>query len=1375
MQSLIRQAAATLAFLSSVLAPMPAFADSTRVAPFRAYSVADGLSQSEVYDIAQDRAGYLWFTTRRGLNRFDGRDFEHLTIANGLMTNNLTAIAVAPDDSLWIGDGSGGVSVVRAGRVVRSLPPLADARSLISDILVRDGDVLAVALDLGLVRLNYQSDDTKLLRSDGFKPRQIVSVDGDLWSAGSSGLHRVELDSEFEVALESPDIRAIYAAGETLWVAGEDGRVGTWEDGEFRSVAEVSTSRPINQIEVAQDGTIWISSSAELFKIEPAADGGYSDSVAVRQHDTFQDVVNLFVDREQTLWLSSEGGLVRAFDDRFAHHSLRRDSDPVVVWGIAEDRTGSFWFATQTALLRESGGALEEIGPANGVPYGIVRDVVVGAEGDIWAGVRGEGLYRVDPNGGTGALVPGTEGLEILDLVVAADGALWFGTLTAGVYRFSVSDSNLQHYASPKGAPVYALTTGEDGSVWFGADEVGLVRLEVDLAGASSQEVFAEDEGLEREQFNQIHWRAEDEIWVAMEEGAVYRFDRERFENVAAGRPFADQSVYLMELLDDGSIVVGSEEGLYQFRTDDDRTVHYGELTGYLGIEASVHATAFDSEGFLWLGTIDGVSRMDVRRPMPPSTVLTPQVGRLETLTDGNRVIDGAAVEARQRGVRVEYAAVSLTFPDNVQFSYKLAGLDTAWSSPTTSRTVTYSNIPPGNYEFQVRARLPGFAWHSASAPRRFTMRPFFWQHPLTIVAAAIVTLVGIMLLVTSRTRRERKINETLRSQVAKRTASIQRAKEKLQESNEKLSEEIEERRKSDKARVEVEARFHRAFKHAPIGLGLLDREGRLFDANPALAKMLWPTLDEVPLAKFEDSLEGDDRGLFAEMFSRSIDPLVEHEEGKFTFVSSAGNVINAQITLSTVLNDDGEYLYSIMQVLDVTESLKLTDKLEYQAMYDELTGLLNRRAFEAELTRAWEFGKEADTKSFMMYMDLDQFKVVNDTSGHAAGDALLKQVSKVLLDSVRANDAVGRLGGDEFAIVLWKCPIDVAERIAESIRSGIESMRFHWDQETYRIGVSIGGVPVDSRMGDTGELQQLADAACYAAKEAGRNRVHIISRDQDTATLHRGQVRWVQRLRDAMDNNRFAIYGQVMQPVDTAIVEPERFEILLRLRDPKTRKLIPPGAFLPAAERYGLSLELDEWVVRSLFNALFVYQSFRAEHCCYWINLSGSSIGNERFAAFLKDMVSRSPLPPGTINFEITERAVIRNIGEAGKLMSELREMGCKFTLDDFGSGLSSFGYLKKLPVDYLKIEGSLVRDILVDDTNRIIVKSIIDIAHTLDIQTVCEHVENEEMLDTVRALGTDYVQGFRVGEPFVLAPSFPGTTDAAASASGSFRQQAG
>jgi EAL domain-containing protein (putative c-di-GMP-specific phosphodiesterase class I) len=218
----------------------------------------------------------------------------------------------------------------------------------------------------------------------------------------------------------------------------------------------------------------------------------------------------------------------------------------------------------------------------------------------------------------------------------------------------------------------------------------------------------------------------------------------------------------------------------------------------------------------------------------------------------------------------------------------------------------------------------------------------------------------------------------------------------------------------------------------------------------------------------------------------------------------------------------------------------------------------------------------------------------------------------------------------------------------------------------------------------------------------------------------------------------------------------------LLRLRDPETRRLIPPGAFLPAAERYGLSIELDKWVVASLLNALFIHRSFHAEDRCYWINLSGASIGDQRFAAFLTDAIQKSPLPPGTINFEITETAVIRSITEAGILMTSLREMGCKFALDDFGSGLSSFGYLKKLPVDHLKIDGMFIRGLLRDKTDRIFVKSIIDIAHTLNIKTTAEFIENEKLLDVVRELGADYAQGFAVGRPFVLAPQFPGVESA-------------
>jgi len=265
-----------------------------------------------------------------------------------------------------------------------------------------------------------------------------------------------------------------------------------------------------------------------------------------------------------------------------------------------------------------------------------------------------------------------------------------------------------------------------------------------------------------------------------------------------------------------------------------------------------------------------------------------------------------------------------------------------------------------------------------------------------------------------------------------------------------------------------------------------------------------------------------------------------------------------------------------------------------------------------------------------------------------------------------------------------------------------------------------------------------------------------------------------VQRLREAMDNNRFAIYAQMIRPLAENIQEPERLEVLLRLRDPESRRLIPPGAFLPAAERYGLSIELDKWVVSSLLDALFIHQSFQADERSYWINLSGTSISDKRFAEFLMQAIERSPLPPGTINFEITETAVIRNVAEAGSLMTQLRGMGCKFALDDFGSGLSSFGYLKKLPVDYLKIDGIFIRDLLRDRTDKIFVKSIIDIAHTLEIKTIVEFVENDELLEVVTELGADYAQGFVIGRPFVLAPKFPRSANSA-SATGTVQSKAG
>ncbi|MEM7432305.1 MAG: EAL domain-containing protein [Pseudomonadota bacterium] len=569
--------------------------------------------------------------------------------------------------------------------------------------------------------------------------------------------------------------------------------------------------------------------------------------------------------------------------------------------------------------------------------------------------------------------------------------------------------------------------------------------------------------------------------------------------------------------------------------------------------------------------------------------------------------------------------------------------------------------------------------------------------------------------------------------------------------------------------------RFRAAFADAPIGSCLLDADGIALEANRVLLDLFWPDSARAPAVDFSDVIVDQDRENFARGIKRLVNPRYNKYEADLSCIAADGDTRQVSIQASAARGADGAFLCAVVQLRDVTDSVQLTNQLELQASTDELTGLLNRRAFQLKLQQAWESGASSGKHGFLMFMDLDQFKVVNDTSGHAAGDRLLKRVGEILTNIFRSNDTIARLGGDEFGVILWECADDVAARLAESVRASIEQFRFRWDTETYRIGISIGGIPIDPAKGDVNELQQLADAACYTAKEAGRNCVHMVAGGKDSARLHRKQVRWVQRIRDAMDRNRFAIYAQPIRSLDGKDENLDRLEILLRLRDSTSRNLILPGAFLPAAERYGLSVELDRWVVRRLLHMLMIHKIVNAERRSYWINLSASSIGDTRFAGFLKDAIRRTPLPAGTINFEITETTVIRNLSEAGRLVADLRELGCQVALDDFGSGMSSINYLKELPINVVKIDGSFIRNLATDVTDRIFVRSIIDIAHALNIKTTAEFVENKELLEIIKGLGADFAQGHAIAQPFVLAPRFPATPAPKAGANNIVQLQAG
>jgi diguanylate cyclase (GGDEF)-like protein len=384
-------------------------------------------------------------------------------------------------------------------------------------------------------------------------------------------------------------------------------------------------------------------------------------------------------------------------------------------------------------------------------------------------------------------------------------------------------------------------------------------------------------------------------------------------------------------------------------------------------------------------------------------------------------------------------------------------------------------------------------------------------------------------------------------------------------------------------------------------------------------------------------------------------------------------------------------------------------------------------------------------------YLDLDQFKIINDTCGHVAGDELLKRLGRVLAQQVRRQDTLARLGGDEFGVLLEHCSMHVAERVANALRRTIEDFRFAWEKQVFGIGVSIGVVPIQGLGQSVSSILSAADAACYAAKDRGRNRIHIYHEGDVELARRHGEMRWVNRIQTALEENRFELARQPIVSLSTTAGADTHYELLLRMRD-EDGNIVLPEAFLPAAERYNLSVKLDRWVVREAFRLLTRDPDHLEQLFLCSINLSGVSLADEDFLIFVTTELASTGLPPGKVCFEITETAAIANLPGAMRFIEVLRRIGCRFALDDFGSGLSSFAYLKSLPVDFLKIDGVFVKDIAEDPIDRELVRSINEIGHVMGKRTIAEFVESQEILTALNEIGVDYAQGFELGKPELL-----------------------
>ncbi|MEG4516017.1 MULTISPECIES: EAL domain-containing protein [unclassified Microcoleus] len=443
-----------------------------------------------------------------------------------------------------------------------------------------------------------------------------------------------------------------------------------------------------------------------------------------------------------------------------------------------------------------------------------------------------------------------------------------------------------------------------------------------------------------------------------------------------------------------------------------------------------------------------------------------------------------------------------------------------------------------------------------------------------------------------------------------------------------------------------------------------------------------------------------------------------------------------------------GQIIGAVMVFHDVTESRHLSRQLSWEANHDALTGLINRRRFEEELVKAIASVKDSNHQHALCYLDLDQFKVVNDTVGHIAGDELLRQITILIQQGVRANDMLARLGGDEFGILLTQCSLSQAAQIAENLKDLVHQFRFIWNGQTFIIGVSIGVVAIDQTSQDLRELLGAADAACYAAKARGRNCVHIYSLDDSELIKQRGERQLISKISRALETNRFSLYYQKIVSITSQPLV-EHYEILLRMVD-ENGEVVSPNEFIPAAERYGLITEIDCWVIEKFFsNYHKLPEKDVLSQGLYTINLSGASISNNQFLRFLIEQFYRYKVPPQTIGFEITETAAIANFEQARYFMSELKKIGCCFALDDFGSGLSSFAYLMNLPVDYLKIDGAFVKNISHNLISQALVEGFNGIAHAMNLETIAEFVEDEAILEKLREIGVDYAQGYGIGRP--------------------------
>jgi diguanylate cyclase (GGDEF)-like protein/PAS domain S-box-containing protein len=654
----------------------------------------------------------------------------------------------------------------------------------------------------------------------------------------------------------------------------------------------------------------------------------------------------------------------------------------------------------------------------------------------------------------------------------------------------------------------------------------------------------------------------------------------------------------------------------------------------------------------------------------------------------------------------------------------------------------SYASSQPLRCEYRVETRAGETRWllDEARIVRDAFDVPLFLQ--------------GVLIDITEDKRREEELHhhrQHLEEMVAERTTQLERQANLLKSTNANLLKEIEERRHAEQALRASEARFRLLLESAGEGIYGLDTEGRCIFVNDAALEMTGFVRDELlgqpTHPHMHHSLSDGtpypaDKCPIYEAFRTGvaqrgmIEPLWRKD----------GSMLIAEYS-SYPLREGDNISGAVLVFRDVTESQALANQLAWQATHDALTGLVNRQEFERRLAHALDSAHREGAAHALCYLDLDQFKVVNDTCGHAAGDELLRQISTLLQGRMRQRDTLARLGGDEFGILLEHCPTDRAMRLALEFRDAVRDFRFSWQGRSFTLGVSIGIAPLTAGIDGVAAAMCAADAACYVAKEDGRNRAHLYHADDANLVEHRSKMLWVSRLTQALDEDRFKLYSQTIVPLSAGRSTRPYYEMLLRLQEPDGR-LVEPMAFIPTAERYNLMPAIDRWVLREVIRIAATQRKMEPPPL-FAVNLSERSLVDNHLPDYVRELLASHGVPGDMLCIEIPEAAAFANLNQMNRMIAEFKQIGCRISLAHFGGGTSSFTNLKALPVDFVKIDGRLIRSLADDRLNRAVAEAINQIAHVMAIQTVAECAETDPVITILKELGIDHAQGYVLAQP--------------------------